>query len=77
MQLTKFALNDAQFKNFELWLKEHYNYPKYGISLNLVDKFLGHYYGVRMLNWIDQTFVTMTPANASFFILSMSNSANN
>lgn len=75
MNLTKFTLNDAQFKNFELWLKQHYNFRKHGISLYMVDRFLGHHYGVRMLSWPDQTFVTMTPANAGFFVLAMSDSS--
>ncbi len=72
MKLTKFTLTDEQFANFEVWLKQYYNYRKHGISLNLVDRFLGHYYGVRMLNWMDKAFVTLTPANAGFFILAMS-----
>ncbi len=72
MQLTKFTLNDSQFANFERWLLTHYNYKHIGISLKLVDRWLGHYYGVRLLNWMDQTFVTLTPANAGFFVLAMS-----
>jgi hypothetical protein len=72
MQLTKFTLTDAQFANFEGWLKGHYNYKRHGISLDYANKFIGHYYGVRILNWLDQTFVTLTPANAGFFILAMS-----
>ena len=72
MQLTKFSLSDAQFKNFEHWLLAHYNYKRVGISLHIVDRFLGHYYGVRLLSWPDKTFATMTPANAGFFILAMS-----
>ena len=74
MQLTKFKLNDAQFYNFEQWLLEHYNFKYRGINLIIVNRFLGHYYGVRMLSWPDMDFVTMTPANASFFILAMSGS---
>ena len=50
MTLTKFKLSDTQFANFELWLSTHYNYKLRGISLNIVDRFLGHYYGVRMLS---------------------------
>lgn len=73
MQLTKFHLNDNQFANFESWLSTHYNYKLKGISLHIVDRFLGHYYGVRILNWMDQSFATLTPANAAFFILAMSN----
>ena len=76
MQLTKFTLTDSQFANFESWLLDHYNYKRRGISLHLVDRFLGHYYGVRMLSWPDQQFVTMTPANAGFFVLAMSSTAN-
>ena len=72
MQLTKFSLSDSQFANFERWLMTHYNYKLRGISLQLVDRFLGHYYGVRMLSWREHTFITMTPANAGFFILAMS-----
>ena len=72
MQLTKFTLSDSQFANFERWLICHYNYKLRGISLSIVDRFLGHHYGVRMLSWPDQQFVTMTPANAGFFILAMS-----
>ena len=72
MQLTKFTLSDAQFKNFERWLSTHYNYKVQGISYTIADRWLGHYYGVRCLNWMDKTFVTMTPANAGFFILAMS-----
>jgi hypothetical protein len=75
MKLTKFTLTDAQFNNFERWLRTHYNYPRMGISLFLVDKFLGHYYGVQMLNWMDKSFVTLTPANAGFFVLAMSDSS--
>lgn len=74
MTLTKFTLSDTQFANFELWLSTHYNYKLRGISLNIVDRFLGHHYGVRMLSWPDQTFATMTPANAGFFVLAMSKS---
>lgn len=73
MKLTKFTLSDTQFANFEYWLLGHYNYKHRGISLHIVDRFLGHYYGVRMLSWPDQTFATMTPANAGFFVLAMSN----
>lgn len=73
MQLTKFTLSDPQFANFERWLSTHYNYKRRGISLQLVDRFLGHYWGVRMLSWPDQSFVTLTPANAGFFVLAMSN----
>ena len=73
MQLTKFTLTDSQFANFESWLLDHYNFKHRGISLQLVDRFLGHYYGVRLLSWPDQTFVTLTPANAGFFVLAMSN----
>ena len=73
MQLTKFTLSDAQFANFGRWLiKGHYNYKSYGINLDYTNRFLGHHYGVRLLNWVDQTFVTLTPANAGFFILAMS-----
>ena len=72
MKLTKFTLSDAQFKNFERWLSTHYNYKLQGISLAVVDRFLGHHYGVRMLSLTDQQFATMTPANAGFFILAMS-----
>ncbi len=72
MQLTKFTLNDAQFANFERWLLAHYNYKLRGISLHIVNRWLGHYYGVRLLNWMDQVFVTMSPANAGFFVLAMS-----
>ena len=74
MVLTKLTLTDPQFANFERWLMTHYNYKLRGISLQLVDRWLGHYYGVRMLSWPDQTFATMTPANAGFFILAMSSS---
>jgi len=74
MKLTKFTLTDSQFANFECWLLAHYNFKHRGINLNIVDRFLGHYYGVRMLSWPDQTFATMTPANAGFFILAMSKS---
>ena len=74
MQLTKITLSDSQFRNFEQWFLTHYNYKLRGISLNIVDRFLGHHYGVRMLSWPDQTFATMTPANAGFFILAMSKS---
>ena len=76
MQLTKFTLSDAQFANFERWLITHYNYKLRGISLHIVDRFLGHHYGVRMLSWPDQVFATMTPANAGFFILAMSSAVN-
>jgi hypothetical protein len=76
MQLTKFTLSDSQFANFERWLMCHYNYKHRGISLHIVDRWLGHYYGVRMLSWPDQQFVTLTPANAGFFILAMSSSVN-
>ena len=72
MQFTKFSLSDAQFANFERWLSTHYNCNLQGISLAVVDRFLGHYYGVRMLSLTDQQFATMTPANAGFFILAMS-----
>lgn len=72
MKLTKFTLNDVQFANFKRWLKGHYNYKSYGINLDYANRFLGHHYGVRLLNWPEQTFVTLTPANAGFFILSMS-----
>jgi hypothetical protein len=72
MQLTKFTLSDAQFKNFERWLSTHYNYKLRGINIPTVNRFLGHHYGVRLLNWIDCTFVTLTPANAGFFVLAMS-----
>jgi len=72
MQLTKFTLNDCQFANFEHWLLAHYNYKRVGISLHIVNRWLGHYYGVRLLNWMDQVFVTMSPANAGFFVLAMS-----
>ena len=74
MKLTKFTLTDSQFANFERWLLAHYNFKHRGISLNIVDRFLGHYYGVRMLSWPDQQFVTLTPANAGFFVLAMSKS---
>ena len=74
MTLTKFKLSDTQFANFKRWLMCHYNYKHRGISLHIVDRWLGHYYGVRMLSWPDQTFATMTPANAGFFILAMSKS---
>lgn len=76
MQLTKFTLSDSQFANFESWLRGHYNYKRHGISLHIVDRFLGHHYGVRMLNWMDRSFVTLTPANAGFFVLAMSSSVN-
>jgi hypothetical protein len=76
MQLTKFTLSDSQFANFERWLRRHYNYKHRGISLHIVDRWLGHYYGVRMLSWPDRTFATMTPANAGFFILAMSSTVN-
>jgi hypothetical protein len=76
MQLTKFSLSDSQFANFKRWLICHYNYKQWGISLSIVDRFLGHYYGVRMLSWPDQQFATMTPANAGFFILAMSSTVN-
>jgi hypothetical protein len=72
VQLTKFTLSDSQFANFKRWLLTHYNYKSMGISLDYVNRFLGHYYGVRMLSWLDQVFVTMEPANAGFFILAMS-----
>jgi len=72
MNLTKFTLTDAQFNNFENWLMQHYNFKYRGISLQIVDRFLGHHYGVRMLSWPGQEFATMTPANAGLFILSMS-----
>jgi hypothetical protein len=74
MKLTKFTLTDSQFANFERWLLTHYNFKHRGISLNIVDRFLGHYYGVRLLSWPDKTFATMTPANAGFFVLAMSKS---
>ena len=72
MQLTKFTLSDSQFANFERWFLTHYNYKLRGINIATVNRFLGHHYGVRMLSWPVQTFVTLTPANAGFFILAMS-----
>ena len=72
MQLTKFALNDTQFQNFLEWFASHYDYKKHGLHYGIADRFLGHHYGVRMLDWHAHTFVTMTPANAGFFILAMS-----
>ncbi len=77
MQLTKFTLTDSQFDNFLRWFEGHYNYKREGIHWGIADRFLGHYYGVRMLNWREHTFVTMTPANAGFFILAMSSSQSN
>ena len=76
MKLTKFSLTDSQFKNFEDWFLTHYNYKLHGINLYTVNRFLGHHWGVQLLNWIDQAFVTMTPANASFFIIAMSGDKN-
>ncbi len=76
MKLTKFTLTDAQFKNFERWLLGHYNYKEHGIAYGIADRFLGHHYGIRMLKWSEHTFVTMTPGNAGFFILAMSESSN-
>lgn len=76
MQLTKFTLSDSQFANFERWLMCHYNHKRHGISYDIADRFLGHYWGVRCLNWMDKTFVTMTPANAGFFVLAMSSTVN-
>lgn len=73
MQLTKFTLSYEQFRNFERWLLEHYNFKR-GINIIIVNRFLGHHYGVRMLSWPDMSFLTMTPANAGFFILSMTDS---
>ena len=72
MKLTKFSLTDSQFANFERWFLQHYNYKLRGINLATVNCFLGHHWGVQMFNWPDQTFVTLTPANAGFFILAMS-----
>ncbi len=67
MQLTKFTLSDSQFANFERWLISHYNHKRHGIDYSIyspcavvADKFLGHYWGVRCLNWMDKTFVTKT-----------------
>ena len=73
MQLTKFRLNEAQYTNFERWLLDHYNYKLQGINLDTANRFLGHHWGVRLLAWHNSVFVTMTPANAGFFILAMSN----
>jgi len=72
MQLHKFTLSDSQFTNFERWFLTHYNYKLRGINNDTVNRFLGHHWGVRMLNWPSKTFVTMTPANAGFFVLAMS-----
>jgi len=76
MQLTKITLTDAQFRNFLDWFEQHYDYKKNGLPYGIADRFLGHHYGVRMLNWHDHTFVTMTPANAGFFVIAMSGSRN-
>ena len=73
MQLTKFTLTDSQFANFLRWLEGHYNYRREGMHWGIADRYLGPHWGVRMLNWREHTFVTMTPANAGFFILAMSN----
>ncbi len=76
MQLTKFTLSDAQFADFERWLLAHYNYKLRGNIASSADRYLGHHWGVRLLSWPDKTFVTMTPANAGFFILAMSSAVN-
>jgi hypothetical protein len=76
VKLTKFTLTDEQFKNFLAWFESHYNYKKEGIHWGIADRFLGHHFGVRMLNWREHTFVTLTPANAGFFILAMSGNNN-
>jgi len=77
MQLTKITLSDSQFRNFEQWFLTHYNYKLRGINIATVNRFLGHHWGVTMLNWPEQTFVTLSPANAGFFILAMSGNSGN
>lgn len=74
MKLTKITLTDDQFRNFLDWFVGHYDYKKHGLHYGIADRFLGHHFGVRMLDWHEHTFVTMTPANAGFFVIAMSGS---